>query len=82
MMRAATTRRLADLEKSHAARRGGDLLVLPGDLAGDDWLASVFNLELEDGRRGLRLNTGVSALALLATLEMLYGPDPPPEVLQ
>ena len=82
MIRASTTRRLANLEKSHAARCGGEILVLPGDLTGDDWLASVFNLELEDGRRGLRLNTGVSAAELLATLAVIYGdPDPPERVV-
>ena len=76
---ASTHRRIATLERSPNARRR-ELLVMP-DEDGDaslpgrskQWLQEVFDVELPDGRRGLRLNPGVSAAELRATLEMLYG---------
>lgn len=81
-MKATTARRIGDLEKRRGARRGGEILMLPDDLSGDDWLASVFNLEMPDGRRGLRLNAGVDPHLLLTTLTVIYGdPDPPERVV-
>ena len=79
---ASTHRRIATLERSPNARRR-ELLVMPPyrdarsrDEDGDAWLQEVFDVELPDGRRGLRLNPGVNAAELRATLEMLYGDAP------
>ena len=71
---ASTHRRIATLERSPNARRRELLVMLDED--GDAWLQSVFDVELPDGRRGLRLNPGVNAAELRATLEMLYGDAP------